>query len=70
MKRISHNTYTGDRKEEIYIFVYNGETLLEVVDICTAPCIGETVLIDAISYTVDNVTTDPVAITVICDLVR
>ena len=70
MKRISHNTHGGDRKEEIYIFKYDGEILLEVVDICTSPCIGETVAIDAICYTVDDVTTAPVALTVVCDLVR
>ena len=70
MNRISHNNYDGTIKEEIYIFKYDSETILEVVDIATAPCIGETVVIEAVGYTVDDITVDPVALTVVCDLVR
>ncbi|MEA3347096.1 MAG: hypothetical protein U9Q21_03285 [Candidatus Auribacterota bacterium] len=70
MERINHNDYSGGRKEELCIFKYDGKTLLEVVDICTAPYFGETLVIDDIRYTVVRTTIDPVALTVVYDLLK
>ena len=63
MKRIDHSI-----SEEIYIFTCDGVVLLEVVNICTSPCVGEIVGIDCIEYTVEKIIIDPVAIKTTCEL--